>query len=75
MLEKDGVDIDEELGTDRTQILSETNLTEIQLAFLREQVEASKKKDSRSHRWHPAMTRFAHCPAGSFSVKSPQGPK
>ena len=58
-LATEGIDVEEELSQDMSEILCRANLTQVQKLFLQQQIEASTKPDARGHRWHPAMIRLA----------------
>ena len=59
-LEKEGVDVAEDMSSDLKEILDKCpTLTDVQKMFLKEQISLSAKSDSRAHRWHPSMIRFA----------------
>ncbi|KAK3915278.1 tRNA (guanosine(18)-2'-O)-methyltransferase [Frankliniella fusca] len=59
LLSKEGVDIEEEVSTDLSNILSNTKLTDIQKLFLEQQLKASNAKNPKCRRWHPTIIRLA----------------
>ncbi|KAK3910209.1 Endothelial protein C receptor [Frankliniella fusca] len=59
ILEAEGCNIDEDVSNFFSNVLSSSNLSQSQQMFLNEQWAAANKSDSRAHRWHPAMIRFA----------------
>ena len=59
LLEKEGVDVDEEQSQYFRSILEKADLNPMQKMFLEEQLKSASLSDSRGHRWHPAMIRLA----------------
>ena len=59
LISAEGVNIDQEVSDDSTEILLSNKVTSAQSMFLQQQIKASQKKDSRGMRWHPTMIRLA----------------
>ncbi|KAK3924777.1 Transposable element P transposase [Frankliniella fusca] len=59
MLDKEGVDLEENLSIEFSNILQTAPLSEMQQLFLDQQMKYAAVKDKRQHRWHPAMIRLA----------------
>ncbi|KAK3932931.1 S-methyl-5'-thioadenosine phosphorylase [Frankliniella fusca] len=59
MLTKSGVNLDNDLSDNLTELLESGQMTEAQSVFLQQQVKASQKKNMVGMRWHPTMIRLA----------------
>ncbi|KAK3910142.1 DNA transposase [Frankliniella fusca] len=60
IIDKEGVDIDDDISKSLVDILSKCqNLSHVQKMFIQEQVSRGRKKDARTHKWHPAMIWLA----------------
>ncbi|XP_052130987.1 uncharacterized protein LOC127751445 isoform X2 [Frankliniella occidentalis] len=59
MLTKSGVNLDNDLSDNLTELLESGQMTEAKSVFLQQQVKASQKKNMVGMRWHPTMIRFA----------------
>lgn len=59
MLDKEGVDIEDDLSVALRLIFKSAQLTEIQKLFLEMQIKNAQVSDKRLHRWHPTMIRLA----------------
>lgn len=59
LIQKNGVQIEEDLSDDFTEMLENGNMSPAQRIFLQQQVKASQKKNMVGMRWHPTMIRLA----------------